>query len=332
MSADLEFIRALPKAELHVHLEGTVTPQTLRALAARHGVNLDAPTCFGELPPIPPPPGTSEGAPLLRDFTDFIGLYLKISDCLRTAGDLELLADAYAASCAEQRILYSEIYFTPSTFVTLGRDLNELFEGLLRAEEVARRHGTQFTWIFDIVRNIPGDGWDTLEHCLTARKGGLSVRALGLAGYEALGPAAQFAPVFAAAREHGFITLAHAGETSGAESVRETLRHLRPTRIGHGIRALEDREVVNELVAAGTVVEVSPWSNIGLQITDEKNHPVALMIELGLNVVLAADDPGIFGKDLVANYCYAASRGVDAEALQRCAALSLSCRPSSPRA
>ena len=151
MNIFTERLRALPKAELHVHLEGTVTAGLLSLLAERNGVQLTTPVILPNSPPIYPPAGTASGKPILNSFLDFIGLYVKISECLRQSADVVLICEEYAKQAQAENIVQAEIYFSPTTFQALGRELDPLCRGLKEGEELAlTRYGVQFVWIFDI--------------------------------------------------------------------------------------------------------------------------------------------------------------------------------------
>lgn len=303
----------LPKAELHAHLEGTVSGETLRALAARHNVALDAPTVFPGFPPIPAP---VLEFPFSGNFMQFIALYVKISSCLQTAEDLEFLAREYAASAAAEGIIAAELYVTPMTLISLGMPEPELVSGLLKAERAGKAAGVSLSWIFDIVRNSPLPGEPTVEVATRVRECGVSVRSIGLGGLEAGHPAGRFREAFRTARDRGFQILAHAGETAGAESVWETLDTVSPTRIGHGIRAIDDPQLLEEIRRREITLEVSPWSNLLLQNATAEDHPLRRLLDAGVDVVLAADDPGIFGRNLVDNFAWAEDHGVPLRELE----------------
>lgn len=325
ISKDLKAaISSLPKADLHVHFEGTVTPDTLLKLAKRNGVDLARPIELPGIDPISPPVGTVSGEPLLNDFLDFIGLYLKVSETIVTSIDIVEIGEAYAAVAKEENILASQIYFTPSTFTLFGRDMTKLFRGLAEVQHMAAtRYGTEIRWIFDIVRNGKEDGSLTLAMAEEARVLGVDVVAIGLAGYELSRPAEIFTPSFQEARRLGYHTLAHAGETGDANSIREVLAALQPERLGHGISVVQDQGLLSSLVEKQLPFEVCPWSNIFLNIVAANQHPLRQMIEAGLQVLICSDDPGIFRKTLNDNYYFAHEQGVSFGELQRIAERSL---------
>lgn len=326
----LNKLRKLEKAELHVHLEGTVDLALLARLAEKNRVSLSAPTNFSPTLVIPPPSAKLLAAPFRGTFHEFISLYLKISECIRGAEDIELIAEAYARNAAEENITHAEVYVTPSTLARLGLHDDELGGGLLAAQDIATtRYGIELNWIFDVVRNGSTPGHETLECASRLRSAGVRVCAIGIAGLEAGYLASPFRDVFQQARKRGFSVYAHAGETAGPESVWDTLESLAPDRIGHGIRSMGDTSLVDYLREHRTPLEVCPYSNIALGVCGHKDHPVREMIELGLYVVLCSDDPGIFGKSLSENYLYAFEQGVSFETLKAVAERSLELAHSS---
>lgn len=317
---DPSALARLPKAELHAHLEGTVFPATLRELALRNGVQLDAPTIFPGYGPIPAP---RLEFPFHGDFRDFIALYVKISSCLKSADDLATLARDYVDAAVQDGIVAAELYVTPTTLMALGLSEAELASGLHRAEATAGEQGVQLSWIFDIVRNSPLPGEPTVEVATRLRDEGVRVQAIGLGGLEAGYPSARFRDAFRTARDRGFNILAHAGETAGAESIWETLENVQPTRIGHGIRAIDDPKLLEQLKRLEITLEVSPWSNLLLQNATEENHPLTALLAAGIDLVLAADDPGIFGRTLGDNFAWARDHGVSNTILEGLAARSI---------
>ena len=319
-----EQLKSLPKAELHAHLEGSVTPGCLQILAEKNGVSLTHPTIFPGTPPIPPPRRELLSSNFSGSFLDFISLYAKITSAIRSAEDIQLVAAQYAAAAAAENILAAQLYVSPTTFKYLGVSAEVLAEGLREAEVRAKtNHGVSLTWIFDIVRNSPVPGDETLELAEFCRKRNVRVQAIGLGGLERGYPGKAFISTFQRARALGYNILIHAGETVGPESVWEAVEVLQADRIGHGISAATDQRLLDELQKRGTIVEVSPWSNICLGNADATSHPLRQMIEAGVQVVIAADDPGIFGKNLTDNYLFAAEQGISLECLREVAKRSI---------
>lgn len=290
MSSLLTYLEAMPKAELHVHLEGSIRPETLLMLARRHHVDL--------------PADNIEDLRRWFSFTDFqhfIEVYLTITRCLRTAEDYEIIAYEFGAEMARQNIRYAEVTFTPSTHESMGIAQEVYFPGLLRGRERARREfGVDFNWIFDIVRIEKNRKWNsdyTLGVALEGRADG--VVALGLGGYEAPNPPGPFSFWFRKAVEAGLGSAPHAGETAGPESIWSALHDLHADRIGHGVRAIEDPELVDFLAARGIPIEVCPSSNLRLGVYPSlAAHPLRRLHEAGIPVTINSDDPPLFGTTL----------------------------------
>lgn len=285
------FVHALPKAELHVHLEGTFRPSTLLALAGRHRVELPA----------------DDEAGLARwfryrDFGHFVEIYLTCSSCLREPEDFRRLAIDFLEEQARQNVLWSEVHFTISTHLARGVDGEAVAEALAAAAaEGERRLGTAVRWIPDIVRNMPADrAAATLDWALENRSRG--VVALGAAGIESAGNAVCRGPLLEAAA-HGLHRTVHAGEQCGPDSVREALDELGAERIGHGIRAVEDPSLVRRLAAEAVPLEVCPTSNLRLGLVASlETHPIAALRAAGVEVSVGSDDPPLFGTTLEGEY------------------------------
>ncbi len=290
-----EFIRRMPKVELHVHLEGSIQPETLLLLAERNQVQI--------------PFSSVEGLRSWYTFTNFshfIQIYLKISSCICTPDDIEFIAREFLKGQAAQQIRYSEVTFTPYTHYNLNRKIpfEEQFAALTRARDwAAKELGTGVGWVFDIARNVR-----PIEHALTVADWAISgmhngVVALGLGGPEVGHPAELFQAAFALAREHGLASVPHAGETAGAESVSAAVHSLHANRIGHGVRCLEDPALVAYLREKQIPLEVCPTSNICLGVAPSlAEHPLPKLLEAGLYVTINSDDPPMFNTTLTDEY------------------------------
>src|SRR5499426_1037272 len=293
------FIRRMPKVELHVHLEGSIQPETLLLLAERNGVTL--------------PATTADGLRQWYKFTDFphfVEIYLTISSCIRSSEDVEFIAREFLRGQAAQRILHSEVTFTPFTHYSSNRRIpfEDQIAALGRAREwAARELEISVGWVFDIVRNLR-----PVEHGLTVADWAISgmengVVALGLGGIEAGHPPELFQEAFARARAAGLPAVPHAGETAGAESVRGALRTLKARRIGHGVRCLENPELVAELRERQVPLEVCPTSNVCLGVAPSlSEHPLPRLLDEGLYVTINSDDPPMFNTTLTDEYLRAA--------------------------
>lgn len=287
------FIQAMPKVELHVHLEGSIQPETLLTLAQRHQVNL--------------PATTVEGLRTWYTFTDFphfIEIYLAISSCLRTPDDIELIAREFLAGQAAQHIRYSEVTYTPYThYRWRGLAFQDQLAALKRARAWAEtEYGVTMGLVLDISRDISAEeGLPTAEWAISAM--GEGVVALGLGGPEVGHPPEKFTQAFELARAAGLPSVPHAGETAGPESIWGAIRALHAVRIGHGVRCLEDPALVAELRQRQIPLEVCPTSNVCLKVVpDLAGHPLPHLLAEGLYVTLNSDDPPMFNTTLTQEY------------------------------
>lgn len=283
----------MPKVELHVHLEGSIQPETLLTLAQRHRVKL--------------PATTVEGLRTWYTFTDFphfIEIYLAISSCLRTPDDIELIAREFLAGQAAQHIRYSEVTYTPYThYRWRGLAFQDQLAALNRARAWAEtEYGVTMGLVLDISRDISAEeGLPTAEWAISAM--GEGVVALGLGGPEVGHPPEKFTQAFELARAAGLPSVPHAGETAGPESIWGAIRALHAVRIGHGVRCLEDPALVAELRQRQIPLEVCPTSNVCLKVVpDLAGHPLPHLLAEGLYVTLNSDDPPMFNTTLTQEY------------------------------
>jgi aminodeoxyfutalosine deaminase len=286
------FARRMPKVELHVHLEGAIRPTTLLQLARRNSVHLPAQEVH-EL----------HNFYRFSDFSHFVEVYVTITGCLRTPEDYALIAYEFGSDCARQNIHYAEVTFTVATNVKLtGLPWQAILEGLNAGRDQARQEfGLDWGWVFDISRNHPETQDEVFEIALAARDQG--VVALGLGGSEAEFPPGLFQRAFARARQAGLPRVPHAGETLGPESIWTALRSLHADRLGHGVRCIEDPELVTFLHQHQVPLELCPTSNIRLGIyPDYAAHPLRRLWDRGLWVTVGSDDPPLFGTDLNQEY------------------------------
>jgi adenosine deaminase len=286
------FIAAMPKVELHVHLEGSIRPATLLTLAAGNGLRLPATDLEG-----------------LRDFyrfTDFdhfIRVYFTVSGCLKTVDDFALIAYEFGADMARQRVRYAEVTFTPQTNVAnTGLPFEAILEGLNDGRARARASfGVEMAWVLDIVRDAPETRHTVASWAASAVDRG--VVGLGLGGPESGNPPEPYADAFAFARAAGLHSVPHAGEVAGPESVWGALRSLQAERLGHGVRSVEDPALLDHLRERQVPLEVCPTSNLRLGVYDSyASHPIRRLWDEGLHVTVNSDDPPMFDTDLVAEY------------------------------
>lgn len=287
------FIQAMPKIELHVHMEGSIRPETLLKLAKRHGIEV--------------PANDVEGLRRWYTFTDFdhfIEIYRVISRCLRTYEDIETITREFLIGQAEQNIRYSEVTYTAfSQFYASRLSFKGQLAAINRARAwAAKELNTHISLIIDIPRIIP-----TVAGRLVARWAisgmGNGVSALGLGGPEVGNPPERYKAAFARAWKAGLPSVPHAGETVGPQSMWGALNTLHAVRIGHGVRCLEDPALVEELRRRQIPLEVCPTSNVCLKVVpDFASHPLPKLLEEGLYVTLNSDDPPMFNTTLTEEY------------------------------
>lgn len=305
-----DFIRQMPKVELHIHLEGAIEPETLLRLAERNGVRLPADSVEG----------------LRRwyqfvDFDHFVQVYMTIQGCLQTAEDFSLIAYELGADMARQNIRYREATVTPYSHLWQDKGLvaEDIIEGLEDGRRRARRDfGVEIRWVLDIHRNLPEPaGQVTTDLAIAWMDRG--VVALGLGGNEATAPAVGFKRFFERARATGLHSVPHAGELAGPASVWSALRDLGAERIGHGVRAIEDPELLAHLKARRIPLEISPTSNLCLKLyRNLDQHPLIHLLRMGLEVTINSDDPPLFNTTLTKEYeKLAATFGLDGEEIER---------------
>ena len=302
------FIAGLPKAELHLHIEGSLEPELMFALAARNGVAI--------------PFASVEDVRAAYDFSrlqDFLDIYYQGANVLVTARDFHDLAAAYFDRAAADGVVHAEIMFDPQTHTDRGIAFATVIDGLWSAIQEARtKHGMTVSLILCFLRHLDEDAaFATLE----AAKPYLDrIAAVGLDSSEMGHPPEKFARVFAAARDLGLKLVAHAGEEGPPDYVRQALDILHIDRLDHGNRSLEDPVLTARLAREAMTLTVCPLSNLKLCVVDDMvNHPIDRMLREGLRATINSDDPAYFGGYIGANYRAA----IDARGLTRqdCATL-----------
>ncbi|MFC0687346.1 adenosine deaminase [Novosphingobium clariflavum] len=303
------FIAGLPKAELHLHIEGSLEPELMFALAARNGVTI--------------PFASVEEVRAAYDFSnlqDFLDIYYAGAQVLLTRQDFHDLAAAYFARVAADGVVHAEIMFDPQTHTDRGVAFAEVIEGLLSAMAVAEaEHGITSSLILSFLRHLSEDAaFATLAE---AEPWLDRITAVGLDSSELGHPPEKFARVFAAAREKGLKITAHAGEEGPPDYVHQALDVLGVDRIDHGNRALEDPALIERLAREGMTLTVCPLSNHKLCVVDDlADHPIDAMLARGLKATINSDDPAYFGGYVADNYrAVATARGLDRAALARLA-------------
>jgi adenosine deaminase len=296
----------VPLAELHVHLEGTATPDLVGRLAARNGMAI--------------PPGTIEGERFLwRDFLDFLQTFDRAASVVRTAQDYRDVTYEYLTTCAAEGAVYVELTASPDHAAEAGLPYGDMLAGIAEGIDDARAAcGIESRVIVTAVRNF---GTERAEAIASTAAGQAHpyVTGFGLAGDEAGFPPGPFARAFEIAHAAGLGLTCHAGEWAGPESVRGALALPVPvTRLGHGVRAIEDPELVRELAERGTVLEVCPTSNVALSAyAGYPQHPFPLLRDAGVRVTLGSDDPPYWQASIGGEYAIARREwGLDDAALR----------------
>lgn len=298
MSDIQDFIRRLPKAELHLHLEGTITPATFHELSVRHDAS---------------PISLADAEELYRfdDFTGFMECYKAVTRRLVTPNDYEFIAWEMMQQLAQQGIVHAEVYISVGVIYMWRNFDPHCFEPIFVALESARERaekelGLTIYWIFDAVRHFSVE-----EAALVFRKAAEmrrvfpSIIGIGLGGDERRVGSAPFRDVYAQARHAGLRLTNHAGETTGPEAIWEALS-IATERIGHALSAIQDPKLMNELKLRGTVLELNPTSNLRTGVCASfAEHPLRKYFEAGLLVTLNSDDPAFFRCDLVGEFLLA---------------------------
>ncbi|ALG07936.1 adenosine deaminase [Kibdelosporangium phytohabitans] len=287
-----DFVSALPKAELHVHLVGSASIPTVLELARRHpdgGVPVEEQALkdFYEF----------------RDFAHFIDIYIKVNALVRTGADVLALLLGLARDQARDNVRYSEVTVTPTSHLAMGIEPDELTDTLDEARRQARaQYGVEFGWIFDIDGVLGKDGGpQTLDWVLKHRPEGTV--ALGLGGPEVGVPREWFREQFAVAADNGLRCVPHAGETTGPATIWAAINELHAERIGHGTSAARDPRLVSYLADNQIPLEVNPTSNIRTKAVDAiENHPLPELVAAGVPVAIGTDDPGMFHTTLNQEY------------------------------
>ena len=304
-------IASLPKAELHLHLEGSLRPATVCALTARRGVVLTEKEVRRRY--------------TYRDFTEFIEAFKWITSFLREPADYALVAHDLAQQLLAQSVVYAEVTLSVGVMLLRKQRPEANFEAILRATEPFESRGLRINWVFDAARQFgPAAAMEVLESARCC--GSKAIVAYGMGGDELSVATDEFRPVYERAGEAGLHLLMHAGEFGGPEKIREAIELLGAERIGHGIAAIHDPELMALLAERQIPIEVCPASNLrtgalARQLRCEEarmeDHPLPKLLRHGIPVVLSTDDPAMFDTTLRSEYENAARMGLDEEELVR---------------
>ena len=290
------FVRALPKAELHLHIEGTLEPEMLFALAKKHRVPLRFPSV--------------EAIRKAYDFSDlqsFLDIYYEGAAVLRDEDDFRALTLAYLERAHGDGVVHAEIFCDPQTHTARGVPMKTVLQGIAAGlEDGRRRHGITSRLIVCFLRHLSeAEAMSTLEQALPQRE---LFHAVGLDSSERGHPPSKFTRVFARARAEGLVPFAHAGEEGPPEYIEEALDLLQVQRIDHGVRCEEKPALVRRLREQGVPLTVCPLSNVKLRVFKRlEDHNLKRLLDAGLCVTVNSDDPAYFGGYVLENYLACAS-------------------------
>ena len=300
----LTILDSLPKAELHLHLEGSIRPETAVELAARHGDTI-----------------TPEEVVARYNYTNFAGFidaFKWVTSYLREPDDYALITKRLAEELIRQNVVYAEITISAGVMIRRMQNVEANFDAIRETAQIVTLSRLRTAWIFDAVRQFGADAaMEVARWSAKLQKAG--VVAFGMGGDELSLPTANFRPAFDFARNEGLRLVCHAGETGGPENVREAFELLGAERIGHGIGMMHDLALADSLANRRVVLENCLTSNLctgalakqlSLPEAPLASHPLAIFMERGLLVTLSTDDPAMFHTDLLTEYARAASLGL----------------------
>ena len=304
-------IASLPKAELHLHLEGSILPATVCALTARHRVVMTEAEVRQRY--------------AYRNFPEFIEAFKWVTSFLREPQDYALIARDLAEHLLAQRVVYTEVTLSIGVMLLRKQRPEANFEALLRATEPFESRGLQFKWIFDAARQFGADA--AMEVVESAKRcDSKAIVAFGIGGDELSIPTKEFRAVYDRAAQIGLHRLMHAGEVGGPDKIREAIELLGAERIGHGIAAIHDPELMDLLAGRKIPLEICPASNmktaaLARQLHREdvtiEDHPLPKFLRHGIPIVLSTDDPAMFHTTLQEEYANAARMGLQQDELTR---------------
>jgi aminodeoxyfutalosine deaminase len=298
-------IASLPKAELHLHLEGSIQPATVCALTAQHNIALTEDEVRRRY--------------TYRDFTGFIDAFKWVTSFLREPRDYGLIARDLSAHLLTQGVVYAEVTLSIGVMLLRKQQPQANFEAILRATEPFEKRGLRLNWVFDAARQFGAAAAMAVVDA-AKRSGSKAIIAFGIGGDEMSVATQEFRPVYEQAANMGLHLLMHAGEVGGPEKIREAIELLNVERIGHGIAAAQDPELMDLLVDRRIPLEICPQSNIRsgalakqlrLPQAQIKDHPLPQLWRHGIPIALSTDDPAMFHTTLRAEYENAAEMGMN---------------------
>lgn len=285
------FISKLPKAELHLHIEGSLEPELMFALAQRNKIEIP----YKNIEEV-------KEAYKFSCLQDFLNIYYAGASVLIKEEDFYDLTMAYLTKCHEENIVHAEIMFDPQTHTERGIAFETVINGIQKArDEAQEKWGISSFLIMSYLRHLSEEAaFKTLEQSLPFKH---LIKAVGLDSSEKGNPPSKFYKVFEASAKAGYVLLAHAGEEGPAEYVWEAIDGLKIIRIDHGNNSLTDEKLVNEIIQRDMALTVCPLSNLELKVvTDLKDHPLKTMLDKGIKATVNSDDPAYFGGYLNQNF------------------------------
>lgn len=286
----MSFIKALPKTEVHLHLEACVNKQTLKQMFKKNGIKISE--------------EEFEKKYTFHDLNGFIQLFLFIQSAVKTHNDFSFMIDSLAEYMRNDNIKYSEVFVAPTKFIQNGIDFEKMMEVIVkRIREVKQEDGTEIHILVDVSRTFGQENaMNNLNRVLKLKYP--EVIGIGLGGAEQMGPAKDFESVFKKAKEEGLRTVVHAGEDEGPNSIWDSINYLKVERIGHGTSAIQDPDLVEYLKETQIPIEICLTSNVftGKYVKKEENHPVREYFDQGLYTCINTDDPEIFDVSLSYEY------------------------------
>lgn len=290
-----KILLSIPKTEIHLHLEGMASIDTIWSLIQKHKLEI---------------PGINNRDDIIKRFQvnnldEFIDLFLNvIQNCYREEIDLTLQMNDAREYLKRNNIIYTEIFFAPSKFIMNGFSFDIMMRNLDQsAKKIRKKDGIDIKFLIDVSRSFgPENAMNNLNLVLKHRKP--SIIGIGLGGAESKGPAEDYKEVFKMAKNAGLKVVAHAGEDVGPESIWSSIKDLQVSRIGHGISAIQDEKLMDYLKETQLPLEICPMSNIFTKkyVTSYKDHPIRKFYDRGMFVTVNTDDPTIFGIELIDEY------------------------------
>jgi adenosine deaminase len=286
----LSFLQSIPKTEIHIHLEACINKDTLKKLLKKNDMEVSDEVFDEKFH--------------FKDLNGFIQLFFFIQNAIKSPDDFALMIDSLAHYMRRDNIIYAEVFLAPTRFIQNGIDFNEIMQVIIeQIRSIKEEDGTEINIIVDVSRTFGVDNaMANLQKVLRLKYE--EVIGIGLGGAELMGPAKDYEPVFKLARESGFHCVAHAGEDDGPWSIWDSLKYLKAERIGHGISAIQDPELMQYFRDNKIPIEICLTSNLftGKYVRKEENHPVRFYYDTGIITSINTDDPEIFNVKLSDEY------------------------------